>query len=201
MSVYKAIPSAFSRIHRRFLTPTVSTVTMGAASIALYVLLNYISAGTVIADTVSALGVMIAFYYGLTGLSCAWYYRKTLGESARTLWMRGILPVLGWLMLWGALGYNLYHYWGPGNSYTTWHMTFWPHWDIGGVFIIDFLALLLGVVLVIAYASVRPAFFRGETLNRDTPTRVPEDIGAEVGLFGIDPSQPPERHQPAPTAD
>ena len=38
------------------------------------------------------------------------------------------------------------------------------------------------------YAAVRPAFFRGEVLNRDTPTMVPEGIGAEVGMFGIDPN-------------
>ncbi len=187
MGVYKAIPSAFARIHKRFLTPTVSTVTMGVVSILLYVGLNYISAGSVIADAVSALGVMIAFYYGLTGFSCAWYYRATLTESARNLWLRGILPVLGGLMLFGALGYNLYYYWGPGNSYTSWQLQFWPHWDIGGVFVIDVITLIVGVVLMVAYASVRPAYFRGEVLNRDTPTLVPEDIGTEVGLFGIDP--------------
>ena len=30
MAVYKAIPSAFAKIHKRFLTPTISTVAMGA---------------------------------------------------------------------------------------------------------------------------------------------------------------------------
>ena len=35
---------------------------------------------------------MIAFYYGLTGFSCAWYYRKRLRNSARDLWVKGILP-------------------------------------------------------------------------------------------------------------
>ena len=189
MGVYRAIPSAFARIHRRFLTPTVSTVVMGVASIVLYVVMNYISAGSVIADAVSALGVMIAFYYGLTGFSCVWYYRSTLTESARNLWLRGILPLLGGLMLWGALGYNLYFYWGPGNSATSWQMPFWPHWDIGGVFVIDFISLVVGVVLMFAFAAVRPAFFRGEVLNRDTPTLVPEDLGGEVGLFGIDASR------------
>ncbi len=188
MGVYKAIPSAFSRIHKRFLTPTVSTVLMGAVSIVLYVILNYISAGSVIADAVSALGVMIAFYYGLTGFSCAWYYRKSLGESARNLWLRGILPVLGGLMLYGALGYNLWFYWRPINSFTTWQMPFWPHWDIGGVFLIDVFALILGLVLMFIYAAVRPPFFRGEVLNRDTPTLVPDDIGTPVGLFGVDPN-------------
>jgi hypothetical protein len=161
---------------------------MGVVSIALYLVMNYISAGTVIADAVSALGVMIAFYYGLTGFSCAWYYRKTLGESARNLWIRGILPIIGGVMLWVALGYNLYFYWKPVNSYTTWKMTFFPHWDIGGVFLIDLFALLAGLVIMFAFAAVRPAFFKGETLNRDTPTMVPEDLGAPVGLFGVDPS-------------
>ena len=140
-----------------------------------------------IADAVSALGVMIAFYYGLTGFSCAWYYRTTLGQSARNLWFRGILPVVGGLMLWSALGYNLYFYWKPVNSYTTWQMTFWPHWHMGGVFLIDVIALVIGLALMYAYQAVRPSFFRGEVLNRDTPTRVPEDIGVPVGLFGIEP--------------
>jgi amino acid transporter len=186
MGVYKAIPSAFSRVHRRFLTPTVSTVVMGAASIVLYAIMNYISAGTVISDAVSALGVMIAFYYGLTGISCAWYYRASFSHSARNLWMRGILPLLGAVMLWSALAYNLWFYWQPVNSYTGWQMTFWPHWHIGGVFLIDLIALVLGIVLMFVCAAVRPPFFRGEVLNRDTPTVVPEDAGVPVGLFGID---------------
>jgi amino acid transporter len=188
MGAYKAIPSAFARVHARFLTPTVSTVVMGGASIVLYVIMNSISAGSVISDAVSALGVMIAFYYGLTGFSCAWYYRSTLTDSARNLWIRGILPLLGGVLLWGALGYNLYFYWGPGNSYTSWHMGFWPHWDIGGVFLIDLISLVLGIVLMYAFAVVRPAFFRGEVLNRDTPTLVPEDLGREVGMFRVEES-------------
>ena len=78
MAVYKALPSQFAKIHPRFLTPSFSTVLMGAVSIVLYVIMNFISAGTVIVDSVTALGVLIAFYYGLTGLACFWYYRKTL---------------------------------------------------------------------------------------------------------------------------
>ena len=55
------------------------------------------------------------------------------------------------------------------------------------MFLLDVGALLIGVVLMFAYRALRPAFFRGEVLNRDTPTRVPEDIGVPVGLFGIEP--------------
>jgi amino acid transporter len=92
MAVYKAIPSSFAKIHPRYLTPTVSTVVMGAISIIVYVSFNYMSNGIgIIGDAVIAIGLYIAFYYGLTGFACAWYYRKNLTRSARNLWMQGIL--------------------------------------------------------------------------------------------------------------
>jgi hypothetical protein len=65
-------------------------------------------------------------------------------------------------------------------------MPFWPNWDMGGVFLIDLVSLVIGLVLMYVFAAVRPAFFRGEVLNRDTPTLVPESLGTEVGLFGIE---------------
>jgi amino acid transporter len=187
MAVFKAIPDAFGKIHRRYLTPTVSTLTMGGVSIVLYVVMNYLSNGnSVIVDSVSALGVWIAFYYGLTGFSSFWYYRKTLGESARTLWMRGILPLVGGIILWFAMFWSFWYYWHPVNSDT--HFTFpGTHRIIGGVFALDVGTVILGVVLMYVWMAFRPAFFRGEILNRDTPTRVPDDLGVPVGLFGIEP--------------
>jgi amino acid transporter len=188
-------------VHKRFLTPTFSTVVMGAVSIVLYVAMNYLSTGSsVIGDSVSALGTMIAFYYGLTGFACFWYYRKHLTESTRSLWLRGILPLLGGLILWFTMFWFLWYNWTtPNNSYTTWKF---PGTDrvIGGVFVIDIGAILLGIVLYLIYRSVRPAYFRGEVLNRDTPTKVPEGLGVPVGLFGIDESQPPADALPPSSA-
>ena len=187
MAVFKAIPASFAKIHKRFLTPTTSTLAMGGISIVLYVILNYLSSGdAVIEDSVSALGVWIAFYYGLTGLSCVWYYRHTLLESPKNLWLRGIVPGAGWLMLWFAMGWAFWYYWKPVNSYTSWTMPA-TNWHMGGVFVLDAGAVLLGIVLMYTYKAFRPAFFRGEVLNRDTPTRVPTDLGVPVGLFGIEP--------------
>src|SRR5262245_58643008 len=101
MAAYKALPSSFVKIHPRFLTPTVSTVAMGVVSIGFYASINYVSNATgVFGDAVTALGLYIAFYYGLTGFACAWYYRRNLTSSARNLWMRGIIPVTGAVMLW-----------------------------------------------------------------------------------------------------
>jgi len=187
MAVFKAIPSSFSRIHKRFMTPTVSTLTMGGVSIVLYVVMNSVSNGNaVIEDSVSALGVWIAFYYGLTGLSCAWYYRSTLRESPRNLWLRGILPLLGWFMLWFAMVWAFWYYWHANNCYTFWTVPI-IHWQVGGVFLLDAGTVFIGLILMLVYARMRPAYFRGEVLNRDTPTRVPADVGVPVGLFGIEP--------------
>src|ERR1022692_1714868 len=99
MAAYKALPDSFSKIHPKYLTPTVSTIVMGAISIALYVPMNYISGGNVIPDAVTAIGLYIAFYYGLTAFTCVWYYRASLTSSARNLWMQGILPLLGGLLM------------------------------------------------------------------------------------------------------
>jgi amino acid transporter len=204
MATYKAIPSAFSRVSKRFLTPTFSTVTMGVVSIALYVVMNYLSNGSsVIGDSVTALGVMIAFYYGLTGFACVWFYRDQLTESARSLWLRGILPLAGGLILWFAMFWFLWYNWvTPSNSYTSWTIP-GTHRVVGGVIILDVAAIVLGVVLMLISRGLRPAYFRGEVLNRDTPTRVPEDIGIPVGLFGVEPfdGNPSEPAAPTPSSD
>jgi tellurite resistance protein TehA-like permease len=172
------------------LVPTFSTVAMGAVSIVLYVVMNYISAGTVISDSVTALAVLIAFYYGLTGLACFWYYRRTLSESARHLFVRGILPLLGWAIMWSTGGYSLAQDWSPANSSTSWRVP-GLHWHVRGAFLLAAGSLLVGVALMFVYQAVSPAFFRGEVLNAGTATLVPEDLGVPVGMFGV--YEPDER--------
>jgi amino acid transporter len=177
MAVYKAIPSSFAKIHRRYLTPTVSTIVMGAVSIAVYVAFNYASNGIgIIADAVIAIGLYIAFYYGLTGFACAWYYRRNLTSSARNLWMQGILPVVGALMLFFLGGWSVWLDYDVAteNDYTMWTVP-WIHWQIGGAFVIAVAAALIGVIVYLYCRFVNPSFFRKQTLTRATPTLVPEE--------------------------
>jgi len=174
MAAYKAIPAAFAKIHPRYLTPTVSTLVMGAVSIALYIPFNYIAGGNPIGDAVTAIGLYIAFYYGLTALSCVWYYRKTLTSSARNLWMQGILPLLGWLIMWAAGIYSLQSDWVATNSLTSWTVP-GLQWQIGGIFLIALGAALVGVLGFIFMRVTAPAFFKKQTLTRSTPTLVPDE--------------------------
>jgi amino acid transporter len=194
MSVYKAIPDAFGHMHKRYLTPTVATLAMGGISIVMYAAMNYMSGGYMILDAITSIGVWIAFYYGLTGWTCLWYYRKTLTRSTRDLFMRGILPGLGGLIMYGAGAWSLQQDWfySSNQSYTSWRLPFGPHWDIGGVFLIFLLSAIVGLICAVIWRFAGPAFFRGETLNRSTPTLVPE--GAVLPLVPTVPGAQDGQH-------
>jgi amino acid transporter len=177
MAAYRAIPKSFAKIHPRFLTPTVSTVVMGLISIVFYACVNYASNPLgVIGDAVIAIGLYIAFYYGLSAFACVWYYRRNLTSSARNLWMQGILPFTGGLILWFLGGWSVWLDYDvkTQNDYTTWTVP-WIHWQIGGAFVIAAVSAIIGLIFAIYNRIVAPAFFRKETLTRSTPTLVPDE--------------------------
>jgi amino acid transporter len=158
MGAFRALPAKFARIHPRYLTPTDSTIWMGGVSIIFYVGLTLVSTN-VLGDSISAVGLMIAFYYGMTGFACVWFYRRQIAKGGRDLWMKGVLPFLGGLMLLGAFVNASYLYAQPDYGNTT-------IFGIGGVFVVGIGALILGGVLMVVYRVVAPPFFRGETLAR-----------------------------------
>jgi amino acid transporter len=173
MAAYRALPRFFATIHPRYLTPTWSTLLMGAASIGYYVGLTAVSEN-VLGDSILSVGLMIAFYYGLTGFACLWFFRRTVLSSTRSFLLQGLLPFLGGLMLLAAFGKSAYDMWDPGYGSTSLA-------GIGGVFLMGVGGLVLGVVLMVAWNLVSPGFFRGETLTWDTPVRVLDD-GTPIGL-------------------
>ncbi len=186
MAAYKSIPTKFARIHRRYLTPSWSTVGMAVLSMGFFAAMTYISQN-VLADTISSLGLMIAFYYGLTGLACVWWFRRDLRRGGRDLLVKGILPGFGAVTLGFFFFYGAKEFWNPSYGSSSWTMPFSPHWHIGGTFLTGIGALLLGIILMLIYWAVRPAFFRGETLNKETPIMV-----MDPGVTGVPPTVPEE---------
>ncbi|MDX6355197.1 MAG: hypothetical protein QOF98_2100, partial [Streptomyces sp.] len=171
MAAFKAIPDRFARIHPRFRTPTWSTVGMGLASIAFYVVLTRVSEN-VLADSIGSVGLMIAFYYGLTGFACVWYYRKVLTRSFHDLWIRGIVPGVGGLLLLYFFVNACRVYAAADYGSTSWTLPVAPHWQLGGVFVTGIGALLLGGVLMLVYRVIRPGFFHQETIAVSAHPRV-----------------------------
>ena len=183
MAAHRAIPAKFASVSARFMTPTWSTIGMGLASIAFYIALTALSSN-VLADTIASIGLLIAFYYGMTGFTAPMFYRHTLTRSVRDFFMRGVIPFSGGLILLAAFIQAAHDYWQVGpdaDSYTSWKLPFPPHWEIGGIFLTGVGALLLGLVLMVITWIFMPAFFRGETLPKRTAEQmegyvVPEEL-------------------------
>jgi|KBSSwiStaDraftv2_1062776.scaffolds.fasta_scaffold21617_5 amino acid transporter len=182
MGVYKALPASFAKIHRKYLTPTTSTIVMGAASILFYLLFTVISTNLLTA-LIGSVGLMIAFYYGLTGFACAWYYRKTFRSSARNVMMRMVVPLLGGISLLVVFGFGLYKYAAPdwltdddGNNVTI--------LGFGAVAVVGIGAMVLGLVVMFIWWAMSPSFFKGETLERRADLLLEPAIGA-TPHFGL----------------
>lgn len=169
MSVYRALPSRFADVHPRYRTPGFSTLVMGVVATVFYVGMTLISENF-LADSIYSLGLAIAFYYGLTGFACVWYFRKELFADAHNFFFKFLFPLLGALTLTGAFVTSAIDMLDPDYGYTI-------LLGVGGVFVTGIGSLLVGVVLMVVWALFRQSrpFFRGESLNRDTEVLVPED--------------------------
>ncbi len=170
MAKWKAIPSAFGQVHPRFLTPTFSTVLMGALSIVWTVaLLAFNPNQHVLGDTISALGFAVCFYYGFTGLACAFYYRRELFKSVRNFFFAGLIPLAGGVMM-AYIGVKAFSYYNTaGNNYSK---------ALGGIqtpILVGIGGLILGVVLMFASWPFFPAFFHRAFGGTADPRVLEED--------------------------
>jgi amino acid transporter len=169
MAAYKALPKRFMTVHPRYRTPSFSTIVMGVVASVYYIGMTLIS-DNILQDSILSLGLAIAFYYAITGFACVWYFRRDLLASARDFVFKGLLPLLGALMLAFAFVKSAIDMYDADYGYTV-------LLGVGGTFVVGIGALALGVVLMLlwwAFPRSKP-FFRGESLNRDTPVLVPDD--------------------------
>lgn len=112
-----AIPRRFAHIHRRFRTPDVSTWWVAGIAIAWYLVISVLSENALF-DSLTALSLLIAFYYALTGLACAIYFRRHLLSSVKNLLLIGIGPVVGSVLLAWLLVESVIDMSDPANSYS-----------------------------------------------------------------------------------
>ena len=103
MATQGAFPRIFARIHPRFLTPDFSTIVIGVVATVWYVGAAIVS-DNFLFDSLSALSLMIAFYYALTGIACVIYWRHELTRSVKNFLFIGVAPLVGAV----GLGYLLF---------------------------------------------------------------------------------------------
>jgi amino acid transporter len=154
MARHEAMPSVLGRVHPRYLTPHVSTILMGLASIVWYVGLT-IASEDILFDSLAALGLMISFYIGITGFACAIYYRHELLRSVKNFFFVGLGPFVGGVILFYLLIKNSIDLADPANSESgnSW-------FGLGPPLVIAIFFALMGVVLMLLQWRASPEYFR-----------------------------------------
>ncbi len=96
----QVFPSVFSTIQGKLKTPMVGTLILAFASLLGIVLVSNVSSvNNVFQNLILDIGVLIAFYYGVTGLTCAWAYRKVAFKDTRFFFTGILFPLLGGVVL------------------------------------------------------------------------------------------------------
>ncbi|WP_434809905.1 APC family permease [Microbacterium sp. bgisy189] len=162
MGYYGALPPVFAKVSPRFFTPGFATVVSAVVASVFYAVMRLISEN-VLWDTITALGMMICFYYGLTAFACVWYFRKQWFDSARSFFFTFLFPLVGGAILAVLFVITLVDSADPAYGSGS---------NVGGlglVFILGVAVILVGIVIMIWQSVVRPGFFRGETLSIEAP--------------------------------
>ena len=154
MAAKRAAPKTFGTVHPEYLTPSVATIWMGVISVAWYIGLKLIS-DNVLYDAVAGLGMMIAFYYGITGFACPVYFRRELHSRPRPILLAGVAPIIGGIVLFWALYKSIADGVNPNPADSTiWLGHFSPSVVIGVGF------FLIGFVLMFGMWTADKTFFR-----------------------------------------
>ena len=120
-------------------------------------------------DTILALGMMICFYYGITALSCVWYFRHQWFDSGKDFFFKFASPLVGGVILLVLFVITAIDSLAPDFGSIAIGADANGEGGIGIVFFIGVGLLIFGAVLMLVQRVVNPDFFRGKTLSLDAP--------------------------------
>ncbi|MES2070121.1 MAG: APC family permease [Pseudomonadota bacterium] len=98
----------YAILHSRWQTPWIATALIALFGLVLLLLAsNFPTVNLIIKDSVNAIGFQVAFYYGLAGLACAWYYRRQALQSVRQLLFLVLWPLASAVFLFFIAAYSI----------------------------------------------------------------------------------------------
>ena len=166
MGHYRALPQRFGRISPVHKSPGFATLASALAAAGFYTVTRLLSENA-LWDTITALGLMICFYYGITALACVWYFRASAFTSMRSFLLKFLAPLLGAVILFVMFLKTAYDSmdpsYGSGSSLG----------GVGLVFILGTGVIALGAVVMVLMYFRNPGYFRGETLRRGAAQNEP----------------------------
>ncbi|MFE7552542.1 APC family permease [Streptomyces gardneri] len=155
----RTLPAALGTVHRRWNTPWVAITAVGGAALLMFAAAAAAeSVQRILSDAVAAIGLQIAFYYGLAGIAAVVAYKSLLLRSVRNLILGGLWPLLG-------SGFMLWCFVESLGELSTTALTI----GLGG--------LLVGVVPLLVYWRKGSDYYRPARLDAVRALAATEDSG------------------------
>ena len=165
MASYGALPEAVRQHSPEVPDAGYGTVVAGIIAGTFYAVLTFVSEA-VLFDTILSLGLMICFYYGLTAIGCVWYFRQRAVHQLQQHHLQVPVPAARRARAVVRLLRD-----DPGQRRPR-VLGIVSIFGVGTVLVLGLGLILLGVVFMLIMRARQPAFFRGETLRRDTPSLI-----------------------------
>jgi amino acid transporter len=181
MGAHGAAPAKLAQIDPKRLTPDYSSWLFGGISIAWYLVLVLVSHNTstdAYSASIAAVGMAIAVYYGLSGVSCILYFRRWIFKSLKNFVLIGFLPGFGGVVLIYVFCKTV---WDARNADYGYGTLF----GVGTVLLIGTLLLVLGLPLMFWAAKKYPTFFSYSTDPPDLAKDPESDdtLAAPLGTY------------------
>ena len=153
MAVHRALPPWFGQVDRRRLTPANATWLFGIIAVVFYAGLSLLS-DNVLSASIDSVGLMIAIYYGLTGIICPIYYRRYIFTSFKRFVLVGLAPFIGGSILWWTFVKSTMDSFQQPE--TTW-------FGIESYWVMGMILLAVGIPIMLWWRSRDRAFFERGT--------------------------------------
>ncbi|MFD3661568.1 APC family permease [Streptomyces sp. NPDC058659] len=155
----RTLPAALGTVHHRWNTPWVAIAAVGGAALVMFgAAAAAQSVQRILSDAVAAIGLQIAFYYGLAGIAAVVAYKSLLLRSVRNFVLGGLWPLLG-------SGFMLWCFVESLGELSTTALTI----GLGG--------LLVGVVPLLVYWRKGSDYYRPARLDAVRALAATEDSG------------------------
>jgi len=155
MASSRALPSLFGQVDAKYRTPFKGTLVLGGIMVLLRILLAFLNRNLVY-DLVPSMALLSAIEYAVTAFACVIYFRKWLMKSVRNLFLMGVLPALGGVVLVFVYIKSILNYLDPANSFSGGWL------GIGSIFWLGAGATLLGVIMMMLAWPCMREFFKRE---------------------------------------
>jgi amino acid transporter len=108
----RTLGKVWTEVHPRFRTPFYGTVLMFAIIAVISIVdLKAGKLNNIVTAGVTAIGILVSFYYGLAGIACAVYYRKRALRGVGAFLAMFLFPLASGVTLWALAGYLIQQDW------------------------------------------------------------------------------------------